>query len=171
MEHTHEWTAELYKELAEKITTAIPSVLWVDLWRNQVGFLAEEDPFPTPSIFFAFRSNNMQDLSQKIQTVTLQVDCYLFFETMASSFNKSYNQDAALNFLKTIDQLQKEFHGSTGKNYTSMRRVAFNQEESGNNGNLYRITFECLCNDYSAFVEPGTGTFADVGVNKFEITD
>lgn len=68
------WTKALYIELAEKITNAIAAIKWVDLWHNQVGFLEDEHPFPTPALFLSFRSNNIRDLSQKVQQVILQID-------------------------------------------------------------------------------------------------
>ena len=75
------WTA-LYRELAERIKAQLPAVNWVDLWHNQVHFLEEEQPFASPAVFLGFRSTQMQDQGLKIQHVTLQVDCYLFYETL-----------------------------------------------------------------------------------------
>ena len=48
-----------------------------------------------------------------------------------------------------------------------MKRVSFNPEDTGNAGNLYRISYECLSNDYTAFVEYENGTFADMEVERF----
>lgn len=161
------WTKALYKELAEKITNSIAAIEWVDLWHNQVGFLEDEHPFPTPAVFLSFRSNNLKDLSQKVQQVILQVDVYLYFETFTDTYKGSYNQDAALSFLDTIDELNKILHASSGENYSGMKRVSFNPEDTGNAGNLYRISYECLSNDYTAFVEYENGTFADMEVERF----
>lgn len=169
MSVTHNWTKALYKELAENITNNITAVKWADLWHNQVGFLEEEHPFPTPAVFMAFRSGKITDLSQKVQQVNLQVDFYIYFETFADTYNGAINEDDALNFLDTVDELNKLLHGTNGINYSGMKRVGFNPEDTGNAGNLYRVTYECLCNDYTAFVEPGEGTFADLNVDKFII--
>lgn len=166
---TQNWTKALYKEFAEKITENIEAVKWVDLWHNQVGFLEDEHPFPTPALFVSLRSNSIKDLSQKVQQVMMQVDFYLYFETFADTYDGSINEDSALAFLDTIDELNKLFHGSNGVNYTGMKRVGFNPEDTGNAGNLYRITYECLSTDYTAFVEPGEGTFSDLQVEKFVI--
>lgn len=161
------WTKALYKELAEKITNSIAAIEWVDLWHNQVGFLEDEHPFPTPAVFLSFRSNNLKDLSQKVQQVILQIDFYLYFETFTDTYKGSYNQDAALEFLDTIDELNKILHASSGENYTRVKRVSFNPEDTGNAGNLYRISYECLSNDYTAFVDYEDGTFADLEIEKF----
>lgn len=74
------WT-DLYKELATKITDNIPEVRWVDLWHNQVNFLEEEHPFPTPAVFLSFRSRELEDAGKKVQKVNLQVDFFLYYET------------------------------------------------------------------------------------------
>ncbi len=169
MENTHDFAAALYVELSELVTSKVDGIKWADLWKNQVGFLEKEDPFPSPAIFFAFRSNDMKDMGQKVQDVNMQVDCYLFYETFADTFHGSYNREAALSFLNAVGQLNSALHGSVGNNYTSMRRIAFNQEETGNAGHLYRITYECKCIDYSAHETPGEGSFKDVAVDKFII--
>lgn len=169
MAQAQDWVTELYKELAEKIKKNIDGIEWVDLWHNQVGFLETEHPFPTPAIFMAFRSNNMKDLSQKAQLVTLQIDFYLYYETMADTYNGSYNQDKALDFLKSIGALNKLLHASTGDNYSQMKRIGFAPEDTGNAGNLYRITYECLSNDYTAFVDFKDGTFNEMTIEPFVI--
>lgn len=171
MEQTQNWSKDMYLELAEKITAAIPVIKWVDLWRNQVGFMEEEHPFPAPAIFISFRSNGMDDLSQKVQKVNLQIDFYLFYETFADTFNKSYNQEKALEFLDTIDNLNKLLHASIGKNYTDMKRVGFAPEETANAGNLYRITYTCASMDYTAFVNSDEGNFNDVEAQPFVIPE
>ena len=165
---TQNWTKQLYVELAEKITNQINAIEWVDLWHNQVGFLENEHPFPTPAVFISIRSNSMDDLSQKVQQVNLQIDFYLYYETFADTFKGSFNQSGALGFLDTIDALNRLFHGSDGANYTGMKRTSFSPEDTGNAGNLYRITYECLSIDYTAFVDSGTGTFKDM---EFEPND
>ena len=99
---TQNWTKQLYVELAEKITNQISAIEWVDLWHNQVGFLENEHPFPTPAVFISIRSNSMDDLSQKVQQVNLQIDFYLYYETFADTFKGSFNQSGALGFLDTI---------------------------------------------------------------------
>lgn len=169
MAQAQDWVTELYKELAEKIKNSITGIEWVDLWHNQVGFLETEHPFPTPAIFMGFRSNNMQDLSQRVQKVNIQIDFYLYFETFADTFEGSYNQDTALNFLKAIGELNTLFHASVGNNYSSMKRTGFNPEETGNAGNLYRITYECASIDYTAFKEFDNGTFSEMTIEPFTI--
>ncbi len=137
------WT-HLYTELATKITDHLPEVEWVDLWHNQVNFLEDEHPFPTPAVFLNFRSLQIDDAGKKVQQVRLQVDCFLFYETFADTYNGSSNQESALAFLQLLNDLYALLHGSSGENYSSMRRIAFNPVDTGNAGNLYQLSFECL---------------------------
>ena len=142
---------DLYKELAEKISTGIETVKWVDLWHDQINFLEDEHPFPTPAVFLSFRVKDVEDLSQKIQLQDLQIDVYLFFETFTNTFHGGVNQDTALNFLDTLDELFKLLHGTEGEHYASMRRIAGTRPVStGNAGNLYVTPFECVERDARA---------------------
>lgn len=154
---------ELYKELADKIA-AIESVEWIDLWNSQVYNLEDELPFPAPAVFLAFRSNTMGDMGDKVQNVTMQVDVFLFWETFADTYREAYNQAAALQFLDTIDALNKLLHGSSGEQYSSMRRVSFSPLDTGGAGNLYSVTYNCELVDYSAQPEYGTGGFSDMAI-------
>lgn len=141
---------DLYVEIATKINTDITEVLWVDLWKNQVNFLTSEHPFRTPAVFLRFRSLGTKDLGEKQQEVNLQVDFYIYYETFLDTFSGAYNQEGALEFLKIMEKIHGNFHGTAGENYSAMRRVGFNDEESSGAGNLYKISFTCLTQDTSA---------------------
>ena len=145
-----EYWNELYKELAEKIKENLPAIEWIDLWHDQVSFLTEELPFPTPAVFIGFTLLNTEDSGELVQQCNVQVDMYLFFETFSDTYAGSYNQDSALKFLQELTKLHALFHGKNGESYSPMRRTGMSREESGGAGNLYRISFECLTTDYSA---------------------
>lgn len=159
---------DLYTELSEKITTNLPNVEWVDLWHNQVNFLEDEHPFPTPAVFLSFRTMQVEDAGKKVQNVRLQLDCYLFYETFADTYHGSSNQESALNFLNLINSLYTLLHGTSGENYSSMRRLAFNPVDTGNAGNLYQLSFECWLTDYAAVKEFTEGSVNGVLIEKGE---
>jgi len=142
--------SELYKEIAEKITASLPDIRWADLWHEQVSYLTEELPFPTPAVFIDFNTQQTNDNGLLTQELTVQVDLRLFYETFSDSYDGSYNQDGALEFLDRLTELYALFHGRSGKHYSQMRRTDMTREESGGAGNLYRISFECIVTDYAA---------------------
>jgi hypothetical protein len=141
---------KLYQEIALKLTNNITTINWIDLWHNQVGFLIEEHPFPTPALFLAFRILNTEDLSEKTQKVNLQVDVYYFYETFLDTYQGAYNETDALDYLKTVTNIHKILHGSSGTNYAEMRRVAFAPVDTGSAGNLYQQSFVCNIVDATA---------------------
>lgn len=163
----------LYQELAETITVKIPKVEWIDLWHNQVSFLEEEHPFPTPAVFLNFRSVGTQDLGEKQQEVNLQVDFYLFYETFSDTFKGSFNQDSALEFLGLMDEIHACFHGTSGENFSAMRRVGFSSVDTGSAGNLYVVNFNCKMQDTGAMTayEDGMVESIEVEDNGFIIPD
>lgn len=154
----------IYKELATLLNN-IEAVKWIDLWNSQVYNLEGEHPFPAPAVFLAFRSNTMEDAGTKVQKVVAQVDVFLFYETFLDTFKGAYNEDEALDFLNTIDDINAVLHGSDGDNYKSMRRISFSPVDTGGAGNLYSITYECLIVDYTAQKEWGEGSFADLKID------
>ncbi|WP_312395682.1 hypothetical protein [Chryseobacterium sp.] len=137
---------------------------WIDLWYNQVNFLSEELNFPAPAVFLSFRTKNITDLSEKVQQIILQIDCFFFYETLANSFAGSYNQEDAIKFLKVMDFINGRFHGTSGNNYNNMRKVGFNPEDIGGSGNLYKIVFECIIRDESAAGIQEEGTFSGMEI-------
>ena len=141
-------------------------IRWIDLWHNQVNFLSEELEFPTPAVFLSFRSGQVRDLGEKVQEMTLQIDCYLFYETFANTFTGSFNQEDALNFIGILDFINSRMHATSGENYSSMRKIGFAPEDTGNAGNLYRITFECIVQDESA-----TKMMEESEIKAFEIEE
>lgn len=159
------WT-DIYNEMAQRITDKIPEVQWVDLWHEQVSYLEEELPFPTPAVFIGFNTNECNDLSQLIQECDLQVDMYLFFESFGDTYQGAYNQSSAIDYLRLLTKLHTAFHGINGEHFQSMRRVDMRREESGGSGNLYRISFNCNVEDASAQAEFDKNT-----VNEISISD
>jgi len=143
------WT-DLYNELAQRIESKISEVKWVDLWHEQISYLTEELPFPTPAVFIGLNTNACDDLSLLIQQCDMQVDFYLFFETFSDTYQGAYNQSSAIDFLRLLTKLHTCFHGVSGTNYQTMRRVDMRREDSGGAGNLYRISFSFNAIDASA---------------------
>lgn len=143
--------ADLYEELSQ-MAVAIEEIAWIDLWHNQVGFLVEEHPFPTPALFFSFRILQGEDLGQKVQQVDLQVDMYYFYETFLDTFQGAYNKTDAIAYLNTLTELHRRFHGAEGNTFTEMTRTGFAAVDTGSAGNLYRLSFSCRGIDFSAAV-------------------
>jgi hypothetical protein len=141
---------KLYQELAKKVTDNIEGINWVDLWHNQVGFLVEEHPFPTAALFFSFRILSVEDLSEKVQRVSLQIDMFYFYETFLDTYQGAYNEEDALNYLDNLTALYKLFHGTSGDNFSEMRRTGLAAVDTGSAGNLYRQSFTCSTVDASA---------------------
>lgn len=157
---------DLYKELAEKITQNLDQIQWVDLWHEQINYLTTELPFSTPAVFLAFNAVQIDDRSLLAQDVNTQVDCYLFYETFSDTYMESYNQNSALEFLEQLTELHKLFHGTDGDNYTEMRRVDLKREDSGDAGNLYRISFQCMVYDNSASKQYKNKEVKDIDLQK-----
>lgn len=156
--------SELYTELCAVIADNVPGVKWLDLWHNQVSFLEEELPFPTPAVFFNFRIMETEDAGERVQRVRLQVDAYVFYETFANTYHGSANKGDALSFLNLLNDVYACLHGSSGTSWSEMRRIGMNPVDTGSAGNLYQITFECWLMDYAARRqwEEGTGDEVDI---------
>ncbi len=166
MAQLQSWQA-LYKELAERIIEKIPEVKWVDLWSNQIGFIEDEQMFPTPAVFVSFRMRSPEDAGDNIQNVQLQIDFYYYHETFADTFEGSYNQDNALAYLQILTKLHQAFHGTSGDNYSSMQRIDVAPVEAFR-GNFYRISFGCLATDISASNVRGQATPGDINLSEGE---
>lgn len=158
------WT-DLYQELVAIVKQKLPQIEWQDLWHDQVSYLTEELPFPTPALFYSFNIKGCDDKGLLIQDCDTQIDMYLFFETFGDTYDGSHNQAGASSFLSSLTDLHKAFHGKSGTNFGTLRRVALKQEESGGAGNLYRISFESNIEDASAQAEYSDQTVNDITVD------
>ena len=147
---------DLYLELCTVLDN-VPEILWKDLWHNQVSFLETEHPFITPAVFLGFRTAQVDDNGLGVQSVNLQVDVYLYYETFADTYQGSANNVTAIIFLDIMNKINAVLHASEGVNYSQMRRTGFNPVDTGGSGNLYLITYSCWLRDYSAHKEPING--------------
>jgi hypothetical protein len=162
------WT-DLYIELAQRIESKIPEVKWVDLWHEQISYLTEELPFPTPAVFIGLTTNKCDDYSLLIQECDIQVDFYLFFETFSDTYRGAYNQSSAIDFLRLLTKLHTTFHGVSGTNFQTMRRVDMRREDSGGAGNLYRISFSFNTVDASAQKEYDATEVNEISIKRENI--
>ncbi len=159
------WT-DLYIELTQKVKDNIPEIQWIDLWHDQVAFLTEELPFPTPALFIALNVSNCDDKGLLIQNCETSITFYLFFETFSDTYDGSYNQAGAIDFLRTLTDIHKTLHGQSGTNHGILRRTGMKQEDSGGAGNLYSITFSTIVEDASAQSETINQDVNEVEVSK-----
>ncbi|MEO7977760.1 hypothetical protein [Flavobacterium sp.] len=127
----------LYLEHEKRVTDNISEIKHIDLWSEQVSFMADEHPFKAPAVFFGYRILSAEDLSEGIQELQIQVDVYLFYETFADTSKGSKKQQKALAFLDLLTKINACFHASNGIYYSSMRRTGFNPVETGGAGILY----------------------------------
>lgn len=142
---------DLYTELCDILSAKVPGIKWMDLWHNQVNFLADEHPFSTPAVFFAFRINNTNEVGEKVQHVGMQVMIYLYYETFADTYKDSWNQQSALDFLDMLNSIYGALHGTSGTNYSEMKRIpGMAPVDTGSAGNLYQMPFYCTLVDYAA---------------------
>ena len=156
---------DLYKELAQRITAEPNLANWVDLWHNQINFKDEEHPFPVPAVFIAFRMRDPKDTGENVQQANLQIDFYYYFETFADTFEGSFNQTDALDYLNGLTTMHKLFHGSEGNTYGNMQRIGMAPVDTGSAGNLYRIIFTCNVVDISAQKQMDTAVPGDLTVS------
>lgn len=140
---------EDYADLRERLE-ALPDFQHIDLWHDQVDYLSEEHPFPTPAIFFEFNTLDIDDAGELFQTVNLQIDMHVFWETFSDTYEGAAMQEEALQYLDLLLLTGLMFHGRSGKSFHQMRRSGTNREESGGSGNLYRISFQTIVSEFSA---------------------
>ena len=134
----------LYERMA-----ALPAIEHVDLWHDQVDYLSEEHPFPTPAVFFGFTTLNVNDNGELMQTTELQVDIYVFWETFADTYNDAVMKEEALMYLDLLLMVGLMFHGRSGEHFHQMRRSGTFRQESGGSGNLYRMQFQTNISEFS----------------------
>ena len=140
----------LYLEHENRISINMPEIKTIDLWSEQVSFMAEEHPFKSPAVFFGYRILSTEDQGEKQQQLRLQTDVYLFYETFADTSKGSKKQQKALDFLDLLTKINARFHGTSGNYYTEMRRTGFNPVETGGAGILYVQRYELTMIDNSA---------------------
>lgn len=155
---------EMYTEIAEKIQHFLPKIEFIDLWHEQVSYLTEELPFPTPAVFIDFNTIDTEDMGELVQQLEVQIDMRLFYETFSDTYKGAVMQQEALSFLDSLTELHALFHGKSGTSYSEMRRVYTGREESGGAGNLYRISFQCKAADYSAKELYTDGEFSGIDI-------
>lgn len=155
----------LYLEHEARITANVPEIKTVDLWSEQVQFMAEEHPFNSPAVFFGYRMIEGKNNGEKLQEIRMQVDVYLFYETFADTSRGAKKQSRALGFLDLLTKINACFHATAGTYYSEMSRTGFNPVETGGAGILYVQRYELMMLDNSAQVLYENMKFENMEVN------
>lgn len=142
----------LYLEHETRVTTNMPEIKTVDLWSEQVSFMAQEHPFKAPAVFLSYRMLGGANSGEKVQQLQLQVDIYLFYETFADTSRGSKKQGKALDFLNLLTKLNACFHATSGAYYSEMSRTGFSPVETGGAGILYVQKYVLTMIDDSAAI-------------------
>lgn len=137
-----------YTELRKRLE-ALPEFEHIDLWHNQVDYLSEEHPFPTPAIFFEFNTLQVDDAGELVQNTDLQIDIHVYWETFSDTYQGARMQEEALQYLDLLLLVGLMFHGRSGKHFHQMRRSGTQREETGGAGNLYKISFQTIVSEFS----------------------
>ena len=160
---------ELYLEHSAMINAKLPSIKHIDLWSDQISFLNDTLPFAAPAIFLSYRILRTEDAGSKSQNIQIGVDVFYYYETFAETRIKSKNKDRALVFLDALTEIHKIFHGTSGNNYSNMRRLSMSPVETGTAKLLYLTKFECSTVDDSALVDLELTGVENISITKEKI--
>lgn len=156
----------VYLEHSQRLTDNVTTLKTIDLWYDQVSFMADEHPFKAPACFISYRTVTPPvNVGEKIQNLQMQADVYFFYETFADTSKGSKRQAHALAFLDTLNEINACFHGSSGTYFSEMKRTGFNPVETGGAGMLYLQRYEFTMVDDSAQVLFENMQFENMQVN------
>lgn len=161
---------DTYKELCNHISTEVPDIKHIDIWRNQPYIFSNGMPFSTPAVFLAFRSDTLKDLPNNRQQAGMQVKVYLYHETLADSSKDAPSQESALAFGEWLNLINRALHGSSGDTYNNMSRIAFQPEQAPRSQAFYSQVYSYQTIDDSAAKETAETTASDINTTFEEQT-
>ena len=144
--------ANIYKALVAKLkeyTDAEGSPIFKHfaLWNEQVDFVEDEEPFPTPAVFVEFRSINWSDTIQNIQRGTCPVRLHVVTEWKGSDSEGSLQQEDALKRLTIVDGMAAHLYNWSNNddavNIQRMQRTA--SHTNHNHGELVEDIEDFTC--------------------------
>ncbi len=140
---------EAYIEMAELIVEELGA--WVDLWSGQTDVPWEQFPFPIPSVFIGFSTENITDMGDKSQQLLMNVTFYSVYQTYGETFEGGFNREHALGFGKELMKLHQLMHCKSGKHFSDLTRTAIRQRPAAVASLIvYEQTYSCIIVDYSA---------------------
>lgn len=144
---------EAYKSIADHIADKVPAIKHIDLYYGQEQAVDQDGnwiPFLAPAVWLEFNANEVADLMDKRQLITMDVGVYLAFETVQDSNRGSLGQARALQYIGLLRQLHQHLHGHAALHHGPMTRVAMNRVDAPPTMVLYRQVFRCAMLDYGA---------------------
>ena len=171
MVQNQDW-GEAYKELCDLIknntepTLGIEEVLHVDMWHEQVNYLAEEYPFPPNSVFIRFQTKSITTNANKVQDLNMEITFFFVLDTLADTYQTAETQPLALSFIQTCKKIHKVMQGRSGLNFSNLDRNDMGNYPAPEYLIVFYQTYTTIIRDMSAMDEPGEGTLTGATVNN-----
>jgi hypothetical protein len=86
----------------------------LDIWNNNLQYIEQEPPFPTPALFLQFQPITWEIRSKGLRAADVAVTLHVVTSNIAPSNHKSQYETKAFEFLDLLDAINANLYGLKG---------------------------------------------------------
>lgn len=168
MKESPDWLSA-YFEIGEAIkqeSTGIPDIKHIDLWHEQVDYVAEEYPWASGSLFVEFAAVDIESTGEKVQDLLMDISFIYVLDTLSETYIESPTADIVKQFGSTLQKLHAFLQGKTGVNYSALNRVGLARVSAPQYLLAYKQVYRCIVRDQSAITDTVEALVQSVTVKK-----
>jgi hypothetical protein len=78
----------------------------IDIWNNQVAFIEEEQPFPTPAVFIEFQPINWRFQGGAVREAQVSIDLHVVTDSRTGRWSD------VIEVFDLLDAINRQLHGA-----------------------------------------------------------
>jgi hypothetical protein len=78
----------------------------IDIWNNQVAFIEEEQPFPTPAVFIEFQPINWRFQGNAVREAQVSFNLHVVTDSRTGNWSQ------AIEVFDLLDAINRQLHGA-----------------------------------------------------------
>lgn len=108
---------QIFLAICKRLKEAVPDILYLDLWNNNVATLAGGTVWPTPAVFVEFETIEWRQQNNSARRGDVAVRLHILTRHIPTNGSEDVRMEASLAYLDLLDRINAAMQGLRGENF------------------------------------------------------
>lgn len=108
---------QIFLAICKRLKEAVPDILYLDLWNNNVAMLAGGAVWPTPAVFVEFETIEWRQQNNGARRGDVAIRLHVVTRHIPTNGAEDSRMEASLAYLDLLDRINAAIQGLRGENF------------------------------------------------------
>lgn len=108
---------QIFLAICKRLKEAVPDILYLDLWNNNVAMLAGGAVWPTPAVFVEFEAIEWRQQNNGARRGDVAVRLHILTRHIPVNGSDDARMETSLAYLDLLDRINAAMQGLRGENF------------------------------------------------------